>query len=278
MMSRRSAVFGVLLALSGCDDGGAAADDPERLDAAIADAATQDGGLDQHLADATPGADAARDAAAPPDAAIPDAAIPDAASPDAIQPADAGVVCPEDDPVLRTVRIVVRNASAGTRYVPIRGDLCEGFRVNDADGRRIPNRVVNICTADCACIAGTPESWATAWRRLEPGESLELTWAAQRVERCEREVHCPDFENTGRPERFPVATPYRTNIAPMTPLVVDLAYTEALRDDCPDIGEEVDCMGDVGMNWFDICEASGRIEQPFELTVEDETRVEIDLP
>lgn len=274
MRWRRWGLVGVFLT-GGCDDGGATADplDGDAGDMRAADAAAPDAAS----LDAAPHDAATRDAA-PLDATRPDAAPGDAAVEDAALPDAGPIVCDEDAPVLRRVRFRVNNSAATPRYLPIRGDLCELFAINDGRDVRVPSRVVNICTADCACIAGTPESWATAYRRVAPGETYEFTWAAQYTDRCERAVYCPEFEGRGRDPRFTVARPVRRNLQPGQ-FALLLAFEPDLPAGCVDDGAaEIECMGPIAMRWFDLCEAQGTIEVPFEVTVEDESVVEVELP
>ena len=231
----------------GCDDG-AVADEPEARDAGASDAAADAGSTDAAVSDA-------------------DALI--------MGDSDAGAFnCAPDDPLATTVSFIVRNTGAAPRFVPVQGDLCAPFIVRDADGRVVPQRVSNVCSAECACLAGTPLSWATRYVRLEPGEDHTFIWEAQYTERCERDVYCPEFEGRGRDPRFTVARPVWRNLPAAQSYTVELAYEDALPEGCDD---PMTCQGPSSPDWFGRCEAGGVIEAEFIVGAAVQTSVEIDL-
>lgn len=235
-------------ALPGCDTQTASADPDDAQDARV----------DQHAGDA----------------AVVDATSTDAAPMDAF--AD-DPNCLPDEPSTRTVRFTVRNPSDGPIYVPVQGDLCQPYVIRDVDGQTIPRRVVNPCTAECNCVPGTPLSWVTAYQRLAPGEAHVFEWHARQVVRCEQPVHCPEFEEQGRPARFSVATPRWRTLAPAD-LQIELAYEPELPDGCaavPDATGRIECQGPEGMHWFGRCEATAVITAPFALEEGPETAVEL---
>ena len=235
----------------GCDDG-AVADDPEAIDAVPGDAGSSDGGP----ADRGPG-DAELD-------------MPVMGDPDG-----GGFDCPPDDAVTQSVRFVVRNTGATPRYVPLQGDLCVPFIIRDDAGRVVPQRVTNVCSAECNCLAGTPLSWATRYVQLDPGEAHTFAWQARYTERCERAVYCPEFEDRGRDPRFMIARPVWRALPAATAYTVELAYEDALPEDCDD---PMTCQGPSAPHWFGRCEAGGVSATEFSLSAGAETTVEVDLP
>lgn len=246
-----------------CDDG-AVADDPEVLDAggdAALDAGRVDGGPRSPV-------DAALDAIIMGGA---DAGGADAGS------ADAGLFddCPADEPPQQTVTFVVRNTAATPRFVPLAGDLCRPFVMRDMVGDVVPRRVRNVCSAECQCIAGTPESWATRYVALAPGETHTFSWDAQFADRCEREVFCPEFEGRGRDPRFTVSRTVWRNVSSAAFYRFELAYETALPEGCDD---PMACQGPIGAHWFGRCEAGQVSTTEFLLGAAAETTVEIELP
>lgn len=236
-----------------CDDG-AIADEPEAVDARGSDAVVDAG--------------VSTDDAGSADASMAD--VPIMGDPDA-----SLFDCPDDDEQRHTVRFTVRNVSAESRFLPVQGDLCAPFVMRDAGGAGVERRVANVCSAECACLAGTPLSWATRYVELAPGETHTFEWDAQYTERCEREVYCPEFEGRGRNPRFNVARPVWRNAPSATTYTIELAFEAALPDGCDD---PMTCQGPSGMHWFGRCEAGHVSETEFVLGAAAETTVEIELP
>lgn len=245
----------VFLCFTACDERAASADPDDRQDAAQIDAA---------LADAA-GTDGTVDGAV--DMRVADSGV-----------SDGGPNCLPDEPATRTVRFTVRNPGAGPIYIPTQGDLCQPYEIHAADGRAVPRRVVDPCSEECACLAGTPLSWATAYQRVGPGETHVFEWQAQQVVRCEREVHCPEFEDRGRDPYFTVASPRWRTLEP-APFTLELAYESALPDGCVDDGEpRIQCEGPSGMHWFGRCESTGILQAEFDLGADPLTEVELSAP
>jgi hypothetical protein len=250
-------VWWVFLCFAGCDERTASADPDDAPDAA------QDaGGVDAGISDAS----VVDSAVGGQDAALMDAG------------AENGPNCLPDEPATRTVRFTVRNPGAAPIYVPVQGDLCQPYAINNAEGRSVPRRVFNACSEECACLAGTPLSWVTAYQRVEPGQTHVFEWQAQQVVRCEREVHCPEFENTGRDPVFNVASPRWRNLEPAT-FEVQLAYEPRLPEGCEDGGDpRIECEGPHGMHWFGRCESSAVLTTQFDLQADGITEVDISAP